>query len=320
MNERYYAFNGDADGLCALQQLRLAEPGDARLVTGVKRDIELLRRVDAAPGDRVTVLDVSLDRNRADLSRLLAAGVHVRYFDHHHAGAIPEHPLLAAHVDEAPEVCTSIIVDRYLGGRRRAWAIVAAFGDGLHRVATERAVSAGFDATGAATLERLGTLLNYNSYGESIDDLHFTPDALAGRMMAYADPLEFARTSDVYADLDAHYEDDMRRARAVRPRSRTRGAIVLRLPDERWSRRVVGVLAHEHARSHHDEAVAILCPNRRGGYVVSVRTPAAGALGAADFCRRYQTGGGRRQAAGIDHLPRAGVDAFIAQFEASFAQ
>ena len=36
-------FNGDADGLCALHQLRLAEPlADAQLVTGVKRDIALL--------------------------------------------------------------------------------------------------------------------------------------------------------------------------------------------------------------------------------------------------------------------------------------
>jgi hypothetical protein len=57
---RYYAFNGDADGLCALQQLRLVEPGDAMLVTGVKRDIKLLERVDATAGDDVTVLDISL--------------------------------------------------------------------------------------------------------------------------------------------------------------------------------------------------------------------------------------------------------------------
>ena len=40
-----YVFNGDADGLCALQQLRLASPrgaGGETLVTGVKRDIALL--------------------------------------------------------------------------------------------------------------------------------------------------------------------------------------------------------------------------------------------------------------------------------------
>ena len=54
---RYYAFNGDADGLCALQQLRLKEPQPATLVTGVKRDIALLRNIDGQNGDAITVLD-----------------------------------------------------------------------------------------------------------------------------------------------------------------------------------------------------------------------------------------------------------------------
>ncbi|MGB5082223.1 MAG: acetyltransferase, partial [Burkholderiales bacterium] len=36
---RVDVFNGDADGLCSLRQLRLAEPAESQLVTGVKRDI-----------------------------------------------------------------------------------------------------------------------------------------------------------------------------------------------------------------------------------------------------------------------------------------
>ena len=43
----YDVFNGDADGLCSLHQLRLDEPRDSVLVTGAKRDIELLQRVVA---------------------------------------------------------------------------------------------------------------------------------------------------------------------------------------------------------------------------------------------------------------------------------
>lgn len=39
----YDVFNGDADGICALVQLRLASPADSVLITGVKRDIELMR-------------------------------------------------------------------------------------------------------------------------------------------------------------------------------------------------------------------------------------------------------------------------------------
>lgn len=72
--QRYDVFNGDADGICALHQLRLAEPAEAELVTGVKRDVALLRRVPAAPGARVVVLDISLDSNADDLHRLLDAG------------------------------------------------------------------------------------------------------------------------------------------------------------------------------------------------------------------------------------------------------
>jgi hypothetical protein len=56
--------NGDADGICALQQLRLAEPlasGQSELITGVKRDIQFLKRVKATAGAVVTVLDVSLE-------------------------------------------------------------------------------------------------------------------------------------------------------------------------------------------------------------------------------------------------------------------
>jgi len=67
-------FNGDADGICALQQLRLIEPREATPITGVKRDIGLLAWVQANPGDEVTVLDISLDRNRDALIGLLERG------------------------------------------------------------------------------------------------------------------------------------------------------------------------------------------------------------------------------------------------------
>ena len=67
----YDVFNGDADGVCALHQLRLAYPADGQIITGVKRDITLLERVAAKPGDTITVLDISLDKNREALLALL---------------------------------------------------------------------------------------------------------------------------------------------------------------------------------------------------------------------------------------------------------
>src|SRR5580765_7386320 len=173
-----YVFNGDADGLCALQQLRLAGrrvAGQDTLITGVKRDIALLERVVPAAGEGCTVLDVSLDVNRAALERLLAAGLSVRYFDHHFAGDIPAHAGLETHIDLSPTVCTSLLVDRHLDGAFRSWAIVGAFGDSLTAEARALCEGAGIPADAAARLQELGVAINYNAYGEAIADLHVPP-------------------------------------------------------------------------------------------------------------------------------------------------
>ena len=67
-------FNGDADGICSLIQLRLSEPRASTLITGVKRDISLVDRVDCQAGDRGPGLDVSLDRNRGRVVDVLDVG------------------------------------------------------------------------------------------------------------------------------------------------------------------------------------------------------------------------------------------------------
>lgn len=143
----YDVFNGDADGLCALHQLRLEYPLDSVLVTGAKRDVALLGRVPAQPGDAVTVLDVSVASNRTALMALLERGVAVQYFDHHFAGELPAHAGLRAVIDTSPQLCTGILVDRYLQGRRRIWAVVAAFGDNLKPAA--HALASSLDWTSA---------------------------------------------------------------------------------------------------------------------------------------------------------------------------
>ena len=107
MTQHIDVCNGDADGLCSVLQWRLARPANATLVTGLKRDILLLERVQAGQGDEVLVCDLSMRANRAALLRLLEEGVRVIYFDHHAAGPIPQHPGLQAHIDFSSEVCTS---------------------------------------------------------------------------------------------------------------------------------------------------------------------------------------------------------------------
>lgn len=312
---RIFVFNGDADGLCALQQLRLAEgAGPAQLVTGPKRRTALLAGVSAGPRDEVSVLDVSFHSNREAVLRLLAAGARVRYFDHHHAGDLPAHPRLEAHIDLAPTTCTSAIVDGYLGGRHRAWAAVGAFGDNLAGSAKALAGSLNLDPDAVPLLEKLGILLNYNSYGETEADLFFSPAELHHRLAPYVDPLEFVRDDPAYRTLESGYAADMQQAHDLRPVAAREHAAVYVLPDASWARRVSGALANGLARAAPARAHAMLSPNSAGGMQVSVRAPLERPAGAAALCLEYPTGGGREAAAGINHLPADSVGGFTERF------
>lgn len=314
----HYAFNGDADGLCALQQLRLDGAPEGSLLTGVKRDIALLARVQAAAGDSCTVLDISLDVNRAPLLALLEAGVAVRYFDHHFTGEVPRHPLLEAHLDLSPTVCTSLLVDRALSGRFRPWAIVGLFGDSLTEEARALAATAGMDAGASETLRALGVAINYNAYGESLADLHVPPAELALELARYADPLAFAAESPTCRRLSEGFRTDMELAGRLEPARRASGTVLFVLPDAAWARRASGTLANDLAKAYSGNAVAIVSPKAGGDYLVSVRVPRDSLLSAETFCRQFPTGGGRRTAAGINHLPSGDLERFTSIFEDQF--
>jgi hypothetical protein len=313
-----YVFNGDADGLCALQQLRLWGAPQGPLITGVKRDIALLARAQAAAGDRVTVLDVSLDVNRAALLALLEAGVLVRYFDHHFTGEVPKHPGLEAHLDLSPAVCTSLLVDRSLDGQQRRWALVGMFGDSLTDEARALAEASGIAPAAADRLKDLGVAINYNAYGETLEDLHVTPLELAGEMAHFIDPLDFAERSPICRRLADGFHRDMELARELAPARRTKGAVFFTLPDAAWARRASGTLANDLAKQHAGSAVAIVSPKSGGGYLVSVRVPRESSISAEAFCRTFPTGGGRRTAAGINHLPGEDLQKFADAFESQF--
>ncbi len=311
-------FNGDADGLCSLRQLRLAEPVGPQLVTGPKRDISLLERVEAGAGDSVTVLDVSLERNRAALLRLLERGARVRYFDHHFAGEVPAHAGLEAVLDTSKEICTSVLVDRYLKGRFRVWAVVGAFGDNLDAVALDLGASLALGAAELEKLRELGRSLNYNAYGESESDLLIRPAQLYARLAKYEDPLQFVAKEKIFARLRAAMHADLKAAMEVPPRQSGERARAYLLPDRPSSRRVLGVFANHLAGIDPRRAHAVLAPRTKGGYIVSVRVPAGSRTSAEAFCRRFPTGGGRGGAAGIDDLPEARMEEFLERLAATF--
>lgn len=305
-------FNGDADGLCALHQLRMVEPRSACLVTGIKRDIELFRHLPAVPLLDVTALDICFDRNAGHVRQVLQAGGEVRYFDHHAASELFEHPRLKACIDLSPEVCTSLLVDRHLGGRHRDWAITAAFGDNLVSVALRLAQEQGLGDEASAQLRHLGLLLNYNAYGEAVQDLHFHPLALYEALHAYESPFDFIAGSAQYRALDEGHREDQRHASALRPHRESRDGALYLLPCAPWARRLSGTLANALAARSPGACVAVLTGRTEGGHLVSVRT--RGGIGADVLCRRYAGGNGRAGAAGIDRLPEAELDGFIADF------
>lgn len=313
----YDVFNGDADGICALHQLRLAEPRESTLVTGTKREIALLARVRACAGDSVTVLDVSMARNREALEALLAQGVVVQYFDHHHSGEPLRHPNLQVCVDTSPGVCTSVLVDRYLVGRYRPWAMVGAFGDNLPSAAA-LADGSGLEPAALASLRSLGQAMNYNAYGDSEADLLLPPARLYECVRPYADPLDFVDRESIFTALITRQRDDLALARGIAPAVVLPGARVYLLPDAPWARRVQGVFANTLSLQFPHTAIAVMRPGGAGLLLASVRAPQRAPRDADTLCRAFPGGGGRAAAAGIDRLPRARLQEFVAAFARAY--
>lgn len=308
-------FNGDADGICALTQLRNAIPADSTLVTGVKRDIQLMDHITAQAGDDITVLDVSLDKNRDGLTTALAAGANVFYVDHHFAGDIPESDRLTTLINTAPDVCTSILVNGHLKGQFVAWAITGAFGDNLKGSARQLAQPLGLSEQALTRLENLGIYINYNGYGSNLEDLHFTPEDLYRQVSPYGSPFDFMNDNrQSFEKLESGYRSDMAFAANLEAERVTASGAVFMLPDEPWARRVSGVYSNDLANATPSRAHAVLTEKANGNYLVSVRAPLDNKVGADELCRSFPTGGGRAAAAGINDLPVDQLHPFIDQF------
>ena len=316
----YDIFNGDADGIIALLQLRLANPVESKLVTGVKRDIQLVQTVEASKGDTLTILDISMEKNIGGVVKALEQGASVFYADHHRSGDIPEHENLDAHIDLDANTCTALIVDKLLAGKYHAWAITAAYGDNLIAKADQLAAQAGVSKKQASQLKELGTLINYNGYGAVVGDLHFDPAELYRSLLAYPSPF------DLIADLDSPfyklqnaYQDDMAKAQAISAKHQSSSLSVFELPNEAWSRRISGVYGNLLANQSPDSAHAVLTLNEDNTYLVSLRAPLNNKQGAGEICSSFNTGGGRAAAAGINALPVEDLALFISKVESHYS-
>ena len=114
----YDVFNGDADGICSLVQLRLSSPKNSKLITGVKRDISLLKKISPVKQDSITVLDISMKKNHREVVDFLELGVEIFYADHHQSGDLLTHENFRSHINESSNICTSLIINKGLDNFR----------------------------------------------------------------------------------------------------------------------------------------------------------------------------------------------------------
>jgi hypothetical protein len=308
----YDVFNGDADGIIALLQLQLSNPIESIKVTGVKRDIALLKQVDAKAGDTIRVLDVSMEKNLDALNDVLAIGADVFYADHHRTGEVPSSDNLEAHIDLDANTCTSLIISNLLDNKHHLWAITAAYGDNLFAKADEEADKLGLTLEQRQQLKEFGTYINYNGYGSEVSDLHYPPSELFDLLLPYASPFDVINEAgSVYHKLSIAYKNDMAQARTSKVLFDSEAVKVIELEDAAWSRRVSGVFGNDLANESPSKAHAVISYNKEGGYTVSVRAPLLNKQGADIVCSKFKTGGGRTAAAGINHLDKSELESFI---------
>ena len=280
---RWYAYNGDADGICSMVQWGLVHGIEGQRVTGVKRDIELLERVNPNPDDEIIVMDISLARNHARAVELSTQGFDITWFDHHLAGEPID--TISTHIDTSANVCTARIVEKYLDVESD-WAQVALHGDGLSIHSNK------------AEFKELGELLNYNGYGADLSDLHFHPDELLLLCLQAKTPQNFMETQ-TFMTLKNGFESDLSNATNIQPRN---GYYLL--PNEPWARRVVGVMAHRINES--GDGPHVIAIDKGETLQVSIR----GREGIGELCKMFG-GGGRATAGGIDALPKSGITALM---------
>jgi hypothetical protein len=233
---------------------------------------------------------------------------------------VPRHPGLQAHLTTEADVCTSMLADRHIGGRHRAWAVVGAFGDNLDAAARRLAATLPLQPAQVEALRDLGDCLNYNAYGASEADLFVPPERLYRQLHRYPDPWCFIDQEPVLATIRDGRAQDLERAWRTGPYASSAAGQVYLLPDAPWSRRVRGAWGNLLAQRSPGSAHALLTPDGSGGYVVSVRAPLSDLRGADDLCGGFPRGGGRPAAAGIDCLEPERLADFVAAFERVFGR
>ena len=315
----YDVFNGDTDGIFAWHQLRLTHPRDAEIVTGVKRDVNLASKVNAEDGDLVTIMDVSHAKNRKDVQRILDSGAIIEYFDHHDPKELIEHPNITYHINTEPNISTGLIVNSHVNGQNRLWSIATAFGDNHLDLAMNMAKSESLSDEQVLILKQIGLVVNYNSYGQTIEDLFYSPEEIAEAARACgSDIFKFLEQGDIFSTLLENFNADMSSAVCQEPFSISENGVIYTLPNEAWTHRIMGSFSNHLVSTNKNLACAIAVLNSDGTYRISVRSSINNPHGAGNLCGNFG-GGGREKAGGINNLPASDMNTFKEEFDKVFS-
>jgi hypothetical protein len=82
---------------------------------------------------------------------------------------------------------------------------------------------------------------------------------------------------------------------------------------------VTGAFGNFLANLNPTRAHAVITHNKDHDYQIGVRAPLCNKTGADELCSAFPTGGGRKAAAGINHLPGDKLNNFIEKFEAFYS-
>ncbi|QIV95575.1 DHH family putative phosphoesterase [Allofrancisella inopinata] len=316
-------FNGDADGILSLVQLRKAfsvEQSNQKLITGVKRDIDLCKKVSdlQAQGSEITVLDISFDKNVEDIKRLLQSAKQINYFDHHKADKLISHPKLNLKIDLTVDVCTALLVSESLNNEHHLWAIAAVYGDNLFQKAELEADKLNLSPKQKDQLKEFGILINYNGYGSSIDDLHYQPEDLYRELMKCDTPFEIiADKKSCFYVLKKGFEKDNENLEKLGIQELEYVNFV-ELPNEPWARRISGTLGNDLANRYRDKAIIVATQKENGNYLISLRAPKNNPKGASEICSQFSNGGGREAAAGVNDLLPSELTDFIKKVQSFY--
>ena len=167
-------------------------------------------------------------------------------------------------------------------------------------------------------LKQIGLVVNYNSYGQTVEDLFYTPEEIAEAVKACgSDIFRFTEQRDIFSTLLENFSADMSSAVCQEPYSIGENTVIYTLPNEPWTHRIMGSFSNHLVSTNKDLACAIAVLNSDGTYRISVRSSINNPHGAGDLCKKFG-GGGREKAGGVNNLDESELDNFKKEFDRTF--